>query len=181
VLIISQFLGDTSQSVAAVVPTVHTPFLDVVKVWAVNTMVLLIKILVIITTIMIVLECLKALGWIGYLLKLFKPIMRVLGLSSRTAMLWVTAVIFGLMLGGAVIVEEARIGALTKEELEDLHISIGINHSMVEDPAIFLVLGLNAFWLWVPKVVMAIVAVQINRVIRHLYRESLQRWITRNK
>jgi hypothetical protein len=181
VLIVSHFLGDTRQSVAAVVPTVRTPFLDVVKVWAVNTMVLLIKILVIITTIMIVLECLKALGWIEYLLKFFKPIMRVIGLSSRTAMLWVTAVIFGLMLGGAVIVEEARIGALTKEELEDLHISIGINHSMVEDPAIFLVLGLNAFWLWVPKVVMAIAAVQINRVIRHLYRESLQRWITRNK
>lgn len=181
VLIVSQFLGDTSQSVALVDPTVHTPFLEVVKVWAVDTMVLLVKIFIIITTIMIVLELLKALGWIEYLLKLFKPIMRVLGLSSRTAMLWVTAVVFGLTLGGAIIVEEAKRGALTKEELENLHISIGINHSMVEDPAIFLVLGLNAFWLWVPKFVMAIMAVQTNRGIRHLYKESLQRWIARSR
>ena len=34
---------------------------------------------------------------------------------------------------------------LPKEELENLHISVGINHGMVEDPAMFLVLGLNGF------------------------------------
>lgn len=181
VLVVSQFLGDTSQSVAPVVLTFQTQFLEVVKVWAADTVVLLIKIFAIITSIMIVLELLKTLGWIEYLLKLFKPIMRVLGLSDRTTMLWVTAVVFGLTLGGAVIVEEARRVALTKQELENLHISIGINHSMVEDPAIFLVLGLNAFWLWVPKLVMAIMAVQTNRAIGHLYRESLRRWTVRRR
>lgn len=57
--------------------------------------------------------------------------MKIFGFSHRTALLWVTAVVFGLMLGGAVIIEEAKKGALTKEELERLHISIGTNHSMV--------------------------------------------------
>jgi len=176
VLIISQFLGDTTRSIAPPADlTVATPIIEVLKVWAVDTIGLLIKIFVIITAIMITLESLNSLGWIERSLKLFKPIVRILGLSDRTAMLWVTAVVFGLLYGGAVIVEEARKGALTKEELERLHISIGINHSMVEDPALFLVLGLNGFWLWVPKFVMAIIAVQTYRVIKHLKKESLQR------
>ncbi len=57
--------------------------------------------------------------------------------------------------------EEAKEGHMTAEELENLQLSIGINHSLVEDPALFLSLGLSAFWLWVPRLLMAIVAVRI--------------------
>ena len=175
VLIVSQFLGDTSQSVT--VPpdfTVHTPFLELLKVWAVDLIGLLLKIFGIIMFIMILLESLKSLGWIEYSLKLFRPLMKTFGLSDRAAMMWVTAIIFGLFYGGAVIVEEAKKGALTKEELEHLHISIGINHAMVEDPALFAVLGLNAFWMWVPRFIMAIITVQTYRAIKHLKNKLLR-------
>lgn len=175
VLIVSQFLGDTSQSVVSPAElTVHLPFFEVLKAWGMNMISLLIKIFGIVMTIMITLESLRSLGWVEYLLRFFKPLMRVLGLSKQTATLWVTAVLFGLMYGGAVIIEEARKGTLTKEELERLHISMGINHSMVEDPALFLVLGLNAFWLWVPKLTMAIIVVQIYRAIKYLKNKLLR-------
>ena len=118
--------------------------------------------------IMILLESLKSLGWIEYSLKFFRPLMTTFGLSDRTAMMWAVAILFGIVYGGAVIVEEARRGALTKEELEYLHISIGINHSIVEDPALFTVLGLSAFWMWVPRFIMAIVVVQTYRAIKYL-------------
>jgi hypothetical protein len=52
-------------------------------------------------------------------------------------------------------------GNINKEDLEKLHLSIGINHSMIEDPALFLSLGLSAFWLWVPRLILAIVAVRL--------------------
>ncbi len=169
VLIISQFLGDTSQNVVASADlSIQTPFFEILKVWGMGMVGLLIKILGIIMTIMIALESLKSLGWVEHLLKFFRPLMRILGLSDRAAALWLTAVLFGLMYGGAVIIEEARKGVLMKEELERLHISVGINHSMVEDPTLFLVLGLNAFWLWVPKFVMAIIAVSTYRAIKYL-------------
>ncbi len=169
VLIVSQFLGDTSQSVTAPATLmVRTPFLEVLKVWTVDMIVLLLKILGIIMLVMIMLESLKSLGWIESSLKFFRPLTRILGLSDRIAMMLVTAVIFGLFYGGAVIVEEAQKGTLTREELERLHISIGINHSMVEDPALFAVLGLAAFWLWVPRFIMAIIAVLAYRTIKHL-------------
>ena len=169
VLIVSRFLGDTSQSVTVAAElTAHSPLLVVLKGWAVDLAGLLFKILGIVMVIMIMLEFSESLKWSEYSLKFFRPLMKVLRLSDRTATLWVTSVTFGLMYGGAVIIDEAKKGILTKEELERLHISIGINHSMVEDPALFLALGLNPFWLWIPKLVMAIIAVQIYRVIMYL-------------
>ena len=128
--------------------------------WAVDLIGLLFKILGIVTAIMIMLQFSESLKWSEYSLKFFRPLMRILSLSDRTATLWITSATFGLMYGGAVIIDEAKKGTLSKEELERLHISIGINHSMVEDPALFLALGLNPFWLWIPKLLMAIIAVQ---------------------
>ena len=174
VLLVSQFLGDTSQSV--VVPaylTVQNPLPEVLKVWVVDTIGLLLKILGIIMLIMILLESSKSLGWTEYALKFFRPLMRILGLSERIVMMWVTAIVFGLLYGGAVIVEEAKKGTLTREELEYLHISIGTNHSMLEDPALFAVLGVNIFWLWIPRFIMAVLAVQTYRSLKYLKNKLL--------
>ena len=176
VLVVSRFLGDTSQSVA--VPAalvVQAPFLEVLKVWAVDTLGLVLKILGIIMVIMVLLEVAKSLGWVEHLVRWLRPLMKVLGLSDRTATMWVPAAVFGLLFSGAVIIEEAKASALLKEELERLHISIGIQHAMVEDPSLFAVLGLNAFWLWVPRFIMAIIAVQTYRGIEYIRKKLLHR------
>jgi len=176
VLVVSRFLGDTSQSVA--VPAalvVQAPFLEVLKVWAVDTLGLVLKILGIIMVIMVLLEVAKSLGWVEHLVRWLRPLMKVLGLSDRTATMWVPAAVFGLLFSGAVIIEEAKASALLKGELERLHISIGIQHAMVEDPSLFAVLGLNAFWLWVPRFIMAIIAVQTYRGIEYIRNKLLRR------
>lgn len=169
VLVVSQFLGDTSQSVAVPVDlAAHTPFTELLYVWGRDMAGLLVKVFGIIMLVMIILESLKSLGWIEYSLKFFRPLMRILGLSDRTAMMCVAAIVFGLMYGGAIIVEEAKKGSLRKEELERLHISIGINHAMIEDPALFAVLGLPPLLMWGPRFIMAIIAVQLYRGIRSI-------------
>lgn len=50
--------------------------------------------------------------------------------------------VFGLVYSAAVIFEEVKEGNLTKEKLEELHLSIGIPHSVIEDPAIFLIMAI---------------------------------------
>jgi hypothetical protein len=174
VLIVSLFMGDTGQSV--VLPAglaVRGTLFEAVTGWASGTLALIFKIFGIIMGLMIILGLLRALGWIEPLLRFFRPVMRAQGLPERTAMMFMAAVIFGLAYGSAVIVEEARQGKYTREELEYLHISIGINHSIVEDPALFVILGLNAFWMWVPKLVMAVAAVQGYRLILYLKKKLL--------
>jgi hypothetical protein len=146
---------------AAALAANEVPFLEMLKSWGATTGILIAKIFFIIMAILTLLEVMKALGWVENLVWALRPFLRVLGLSRRVGILWMTAAVFGLAYGAAVIVEEAKGGGLKKEELEGLQLSIGINHSMVEDPSLFLALGLSAFWLWVPRLVMAMVAVRL--------------------
>jgi hypothetical protein len=131
---------------------------------------LAIKILLIILCVLTVLEMLKVFELIDHIVRILSPILRVMGLSERVAIMWVAAVVFGLAYGGAVIVEEVRRGDLTDEELESLHLSIGINHAVIEDPALFLSFGIGPFWLWIPRLVLAIVAVRLLALWRRLKR-----------
>ena len=129
--------------------------------WFLTTLKLSVRIFVIIMSLLILLEVMKSLGWINRIVELSRPLLRGLGLSENAGILWMTAAIFGLAYGAAVIVEEAKEGHLVKEELEGLHLSIGINHALVEDPALFLALGLHPFWVWVPRIITAMVAVRL--------------------
>jgi spore maturation protein SpmB len=165
VLVVSQFMGDTSQSV--VLPEsliVQVPFFQLTGEWATGTLGLIAKIFGIIMGLMVILGWLRALGWVDSLLRALKPLMRILGLPEGTAMMFMAGVLFGVFYGSAVLVEETKRQSFRKDELERLHISIGICHAIVEDPTLFVILGLNAFWMWVPKIVMSIIAVQAYRL-----------------
>jgi spore maturation protein SpmB len=171
VFIVSQFFNNTGTSVSGAEGMVAgIPLIDALKNWALNTLYLLLRVLGLIMAILIVLEISRALGFLDYLIRIFAPVMKVFGLSRNTAMLWLAGAVFGLLYGSAVIMEEAKKGELTREELEYLHISVGINHAMMEDPALFLMLGLPAFWLWIPRCLAAIVVVHFWRAVKYTVR-----------
>jgi spore maturation protein SpmB len=137
------------------------PLIEVLQEWGLTTLSLSIKIFVIIMCILTLLEILKTLDLINPIVRVLRPFLKIMGLDQKVGFLWLTAVIFGVAYGGAVIVEEVKAGHLTKAELEELHLSIGINHALVEDPSLFLSLGLSPFWLWVPRVIVAILAEKV--------------------
>jgi len=169
VFVVSQFFADTSQSISLPASlATQPPFIEVVKTWTIDTLRLCGRVFVIIMLVMAVLSASESLGWIKYLARFFRPLMKVLGLSDRAVTMWVTGAGFGLLYGSAVIMEEAKKETLTREEMEHLQISIGINHSMVEEPALFLTLGVNPLWLLIPRFVAAIIAVHALRSIRYL-------------
>ena len=134
------------------------PLIEALQEWGLTTLSLSAKIFVIIMCILTLLEILKTFDLISPMVRVLNPLLKIMGLDQKVGFLWLTAVIFGVAYGGAVIVEEVKAGHLTKEELEELHLSIGINHALVEDPSLFLSLGLSPFWLWFPRVIVAILA-----------------------
>jgi hypothetical protein len=169
VLVVSQFFTDTSQSVTLPASlAVDAAFLEVLKGWAIDTLSLCGRVFIIIMLVMMALYASESLGWLKYVRNFFRPLMKILGLSDRAVTMWVTGAGFGLLYGSAVIMEEANKETLTKEELEHLHISIGINHSIVEETGLFLALGVNPLWLLIPRFVAAIVAVQSLRAVQYL-------------
>jgi len=146
-----------SEKTAASLETTR-PLLEALQVWGSTTLSLSAKIFVIIMCILTLLEILKTFDLISPMVSVLRPLLKIMGLDQKVGFLWLTAVIFGVAYGGAVIVEEVKAGHLSKEALEELHLSIGINHALVEDPSLFLSLGLSPFWLWVPRVIVAILA-----------------------
>ncbi len=167
IMIISRFFkaGSTTLATAGPSHSALQPFTAVLKSWSLSTLYLSIKIFVIIMVIMVFLDIMKSFNLIDRMVKTLTPLLKLIGLDRRVGMLWLTAAVFGILYGGAVIVEEAKEGHFSKEELERLHISIGINHAVFEDPALFLSLGLSPFWLWVPRLTTAVIAVHLYNLI----------------
>jgi len=163
-IIVALFI-DTAVEPAITVETVlitgKETLYGVIEKWGVGTLYLCIKIFSIIMPLMIILEIMKATDMIKHIVKASSPFLKILGLTKNTGVLWLTGAIFGLAYGSAVIVEEIRENDYNKNELAKLHLSIGINHAMIEDPALFLPLGLNPLWLWIPRLITAIIAVQL--------------------
>ncbi len=149
---------------ATLVLPVQPPFSAMLINWLETTGWLFIKIFLIIMSIMILLEIVKTLDWIMPIVRFFSPFLTFMGLDQKVGLLWMTAIVFGLAYGGAVIVEEVKANHLTRQELELLHLSISINHSMVEDPPLFMSLGLSAIWLYLPRLVMAVITVHLIRL-----------------
>jgi len=173
VLLMAPWVGSST-----VMPTadgalpVSPAFLEMIRHWAWTTFALMAKIFFIIMALLTLLEYLKAFGLIHPFVRALGPFLRIMGLDRKVGFLWMTAVIFGLAYGGAIIVEEAKSGHLSREDLELLHLSIGTNHSMIEDPPLFMTLGIHPFWLYVPRLVMAIVIVRLVRLYQRLIGDS---------
>ena len=156
------------------------PLADIIGRWAVDTARLSVKIFAIIMVIMVTIETMKAFHLIGRLIAILRPAIRFMGLDQKVGMLWLAASIFGITYGAAVIVEEAKENDFEADELTKLHLSIGINHAMIEDPALFLPLGIGAFWLWVPRLVSAFCAVWLLNLWLMLKRRRQARLALKN-
>jgi hypothetical protein len=129
--------------------------------WSAGALLLSLQILGIVMVIMLAMETLKVFDLVPAIVKALHPFLRIMGLDRQVGLMWVAAIFFGISYGAAVIVEEARDNEFDRRELEKLHISIGVNHSMVEDPLLFLPFGLNLLWLWIPRIITAMVAVRL--------------------
>ena len=163
VIIVARFLKPDTLAVISegLSMAAAQPLMVMLKNWFIASFYLCIKMFVIIMALMILLGIMKSFNIIHYIVRVISPVLKAMGLNQKVGILWITAAVFGIAYGAVVIVEEAKEGNFDRQELEKLHISIGINHSMVEDPALFLTLGLNAFWLWVPRLLTAVLAVHL--------------------
>jgi hypothetical protein len=139
--------------------------------WGAATLWLCFKMLLIITAVMCIMAWMRLFNAVPRAQRLLTPLLRLLRLPSEVGLLWFTAAVFGISYGGAVIVAEARRQALPPESLARLHLSIGINHAMIEDPLLFLALGVPAVWLWLPRLLAAAGAVCCWELWRHVIRQ----------
>lgn len=173
VWLIGQFWHPSADAMA--VSSVAIPsqagFMLHLKLWGIQTFYLCLKIFGILLCIMTTVTWMKARQVTHQVVRILTPVLKVMGLRSNVGLLWLTAILFGVAYGGAVIIEETRAQPLPQEDLERLHLSIGINHAMIEDPALFLSLGIHPAWLWIPRLMAAFLAVHLLRLARMVFRQ----------
>ena len=142
--------------------TLHSQLLN----WFTNTASLCIKIILIITALMYGQFLLKRYGIINKIARPLAPLMRLCGLHPNSAFLWLVAQIVGLTYGAGIMAQEIEESGADREELHRINLHICVNHSLIEDTAIFCMLGVAWYFLIIPRLIFAIIIVQTYNLIK---------------
>lgn len=134
--------------------------------WLTSTLSLCIKIILIITALMYGQFLLKRYGVINKIARPLAPFMRLCGLQPDSAFLWLVAQIVGLTYGAGIMAQEIEESGANREELHRINLHICVNHSLIEDTAIFCMLGVAWYFLVIPRLIFAIIIVQIYNLIK---------------
>jgi hypothetical protein len=135
--------------------------------WAGGAARLLLKIYVIVLSLTVGTELMRAYGLFEAISRSLEPVMRFLALADSAALLWLTATLLGLAFGAGLIIDESKQpGRFRPGELEDLHLSIAISHSLLEDTLLFLAVGASLPWILLPRPIAAAVAVRAAQRLR---------------
>lgn len=102
------------------------------------------------------------------------PLMKIFGLSRESSFLWIVLNTLGLAYGGSVLISEVSSNEISQDEAKLLNTHAALNHSLLEDSFLFLAIGIGLFWLVVPRIVLAIVAVWLQRLY---YKIEEKQWL----
>ncbi len=134
------------------------------KVWAISISLLCTKIMVLITLLMILQRILEEFGVTTLLSRILKFPLMLLGVPHQAAFLWVVANTLGLSYGAGVIVDHVKRGRLSRRHADTLNYHIAISHSLLEDTLLFVAIGVSAWWITIPRIILAGIAVWLKRL-----------------
>ncbi|MDR2886350.1 MAG: nucleoside recognition protein [Rikenellaceae bacterium] len=138
--------------------------------WAMTLWPLLLRMVVLITSLNILQSILREFGILDIIAWPLRPLMRLFGLPLSTSFLWIICNVIGLTYGGAALIDELQRGEATPDDARLLNTHVAISHSLLEDTVIFWSVGVPLIWLFVPRLVLAICAVWVQRLARRLSR-----------
>ena len=144
----------------------HLPFLQLMENWLVGTLWLTFKLICIVISLNILQRILDEFGVMNVLSRWVAPLLRPMGLPANTAFLWIVANVVGLAYGSAVLVEHRKENKISAKDADLLNHHIALSHSLLEDTALYLAIGVGLGWITLPRIALAIIAVWIVRKIR---------------
>ncbi len=145
---------------------IYTSFLDMLIGWVKSSVMLAVQIVIIVFLLNTLQNLMRKFNLIDKLIYPLTPIMTILGLPRSTSILWIISNTLGLTYGGMAIVEEVEKGDVSRGDSRLMNSSIAITHSLIEDSLLFIAIGVGALWVFVPRVIMSIIVVNIHKFIR---------------
>ena len=142
--------------------------------WFVDSFFLVLQIFLIVFLVMLLQRLLAEFGLTKKLGRIARPLIGFFGLSSSTAYVWIIAYTIGLAYGAGVIVEEIKDGSISRTEANLFNHHVAISHSQIEDTLLFVSLGVPYIWAALPRFVLAIVVVWVERARMTIFRSSFR-------
>jgi hypothetical protein len=152
----------------------HPTILGLFSAWGVSTAKLALKIALIVLSVMIGQRLLEEFKAMAFLSRLLAPVMRLFGLPRDASFLWIVINVVGYAYGAGIIEEQVHDGRMKPQDADLFNHHAGLCHSLLEDSVLFVAVGVPLFWITVPRLVLAILAVWIERSRRRFFRRSFR-------
>jgi hypothetical protein len=127
--------------------------------WLSSSLTLVVTILLIVTGLMVMQRVLEEFGWMHRIAHSLSPLMRLFGLPTGCSLLWLTGNIVGMAYGAAIMIDEVEQGRLSRYEANLVNHHLGVSHSLLEDTMLFVAMGISFWWIFLTRLVLAIVSV----------------------
>lgn len=134
--------------------------------WLSSSLVLVATIVLIVTALMLLQRVLEEFGWMHRIAHVLSPLMSLFGLPSGCSLLWLTGNVVGMAYGAAIMIDEVEQGRLTRDEANLVNHHLGVSHSLLEDTMLFVAMGISFWWIFLTRLVLAIVAVWGMRIVK---------------
>ena len=140
--------------------------------WLTSSLSLIVTIVLIVTALMVLQRVLEEFGWMHRIAHSLSSLMCLFGLPSGCSLLWLTGNVVGMAYGAAIMIDEVENGRLTREEANLVNHHLGVSHSLLEDTMLFVAMGISFWWIFLTRLVLAMVAVWTMRGVKKIKRQK---------
>ncbi len=165
----SLFSMDKDKMLISSIQESHLTTFNYLKEWGIQTILLMLKVIGIVTGIMILQKLLEEYGILTILGKSTASLMKFLGLSKNCGFVWIVANFIGLAYGSVLMIEQVETGKLSLSESDLFNHHVAISHSLLEDTLLFISIGVPLFWAIVPRFIVAVAVVWIEHLRRIIF------------
>jgi hypothetical protein len=148
--------------------------LTMLAAWSLTTLGLLGKVLLLVCVLRVAQRLMEAFNITRLLARPLEPVMQVFGLPRDSGMLWVVSNVTSYTYALALMINQVKNGKMKTQDVDLFNHHVAICHNVLEDTALFMLLGLPLFWLVIPRLVAATMVVWSERIRRHLFRRSFR-------
>ena len=143
--------------------------------WLSSSLTLVVTIVLIVSALMVLQRVLEEFGWMHRIAHSLSPLMRIFGLPTGCSLLWLTGNVVGMAYGAAIMIDEVEQGRLTRYEANLVNHHLGVSHSLLEDTMLFVAMGISSWWIFLTRLVLAIIAVWTMRGLKKMRMLVLKR------
>lgn len=142
--------------------------------WGLAVYALMVRMLVLICGITVVQRLFDEFCVGALVTRLLSPLMRVFGLGEDLGFIWMVSNLSGYSYSATLILDRVKNGKLKPREADLFNHHASLSHSLFEDTALYMAIGVPPFWLTLPRVLAAAFVVWVERIRQHLFRRSFR-------